>query len=212
MTDPWDNLPLEFQYLVKTAKKYVPDDLGDVATLRSQVDAYTAQQVEELTALADEIQRRSDSGKLYKWGEQHSRVWRSLKPKDRGPNQDITNLFGIFSLLAKKYPEPFQAVCESYDAPRGPVDWADFPTKYRFLIPFAEKYGEIQFDHQIDEFVENISTEQRKEFEGIACLMQEHVGLMPVLEGWLDRYTPAERAEVALVRWAINLLVVLGLW
>ncbi len=52
-------------------------------------------------------------------------------------------------------------------------DWSTLPPELTYIIPLAEKYGQLQFEDQIDDFITNGTDEEKQELKNLAKRLWE---------------------------------------
>lgn len=84
------------------------------------------------------------------------------------------------------------------------LDWTKLPEPLRYLAIPAEKYGRLQFEDRILDFLENEITEtQIQELRDLATRTQrDH----EQIERWLDEYNIVKHREAALVYFTEHLI------
>ena len=87
---------------------------------------------------------------------------------------------------------------------RESLDWTKLPEPLRYLAIPAEKYGQLQFEDRILDFLEDEITETEiQELKDLAKPMDRDWEL---IERWLDEYNIVKHREAALVYFTGNLI------
>jgi hypothetical protein len=204
MNHDWSNLPERFSYLIPLAEKYYIHH-GDGAEYKRMVKSLRPNEVQELSSLYREIERRGDGPEIGRWSVAARRIYRT----EQGAMRPITDLKCVFHLLAKGGVEPFAAGKVVFDIPE-PLDWNKLPERFHYLIAPAEKYGEIQFDDQIDEFLAAITAEQRSELTALAAQIRQRNDT-DAINAWRKEHRSVDHPEASRITWMLNLLTQLDL-
>jgi succinate dehydrogenase flavin-adding protein (antitoxin of CptAB toxin-antitoxin module) len=89
-----------------------------------------------------------------------------------------------------------------------PLDWSKLPKGLEYLAEPAARYGALQFDGSIFDFLENqMSPANRNELQELGRLMARD---WDVINSWLDAYPMTEHREAALVYFTVHLLALGG--
>jgi hypothetical protein len=89
------------------------------------------------------------------------------------------------------------------------LDWSKLPASLRYLQEPAEKYGAIEFDGLILEFLDKASQEQLNELRSLANRIRLN-GDVDTTNRWIDAYPISEHEESARVYFFMLLLDLAG--
>ena len=149
-----------FPYLTLVLGKYAVDELQVTDPPGSGLRDKNAV-IEELTdhdlkVLADaytEIERRNDCKAISEWYYQQAG-----NPLAKNERRRMWLLFILFGGLADREIPPFRTRSVRFTQPaRPPLDWTKLPESLRWIAPYAEKYGQYQYDDRIMDFLDSIS-------------------------------------------------------
>jgi hypothetical protein len=86
----------------------------------------------------------------------------------------------------------------------GPLDWTKLPTGLRYLAEPATKYGELQFENRIMDFLEREATvADREALRALKPLVIRDEG---AIDAWIDELGITEHREAALVYFLLHLM------
>jgi hypothetical protein len=84
------------------------------------------------------------------------------------------------------------------------LNWSKLPDRLRYLAPLAEKYGRLQFDERILDYLNNhMSEEDRQE---LIDLGKTVVPDLADINSWINQFDMTEHQESALVYFALYLI------
>ncbi|HRK31879.1 MAG TPA: hypothetical protein PLD59_12440 [Tepidisphaeraceae bacterium] len=184
-----------FEYILRTAEKfYFPDlvikDLQhEIAGRLSKAD------LAQLAIVYERLARDDDFPKLKQWAYDNRRDDKCKK---------VLRLFMLFEVLAEMGRAPFyrRHLDFSFQRPPKPLDWSSLPDRFEPFVKLFEKYGTVQTDDQIDEFISNMTVEQETEllelFEGYYPYEEE-------LRAWRQSFDWMKRDEPSLAYFACGL-------
>src|SRR5215203_1303235 len=89
------------------------------------------------------------------------------------------------------------------------LDWSKLPASLTYLREPAEKYGAIQFESAIDEFLDQASQEEMNELRSLADRIRLNGDVDPI-NRWIDAYPFSEHEESARVYFLLLLLDLAG--
>ena len=90
------------------------------------------------------------------------------------------------------------------------LDWSKLPESLRYLQEPAEKYGAIEFEGLILEFLDKASQEEMNELRSLADRIRLN-GDVDTIDQWIDAYPFPEHEESARVYFFMLLLDLAGL-
>jgi hypothetical protein len=108
----------------------------------------------------------------------------------------VHNLLIVFQYLGMSGYKPFESYAFRPMVPPR-LDWSKLPEEMSFLAGPAEKYQDVVFDEQQEDFVANATSDQRKEFEELDRLCNQ-VGTKQIVQ-WQVSMGVREHREAALV-------------
>ncbi len=206
----WTDFPEEFRYLIPAMEVFYKP------TVHYRLDPWKLLTDDKIAILAEackQLAERGDGYLLSKWKKHEAeKLDVSQYARDqwlRNVGMLIASLMGNFTSLAKNGVRPFADHPNVFDDPDFKLDWSKVPEEFSYLIAPAEKYGEIQFDDQIEEFLKNVTSEQRSELAIVANQIKSKDDYKRIGQ-WLVQ-TGHVHAEVSRISWMINLLLQLNL-
>jgi hypothetical protein len=209
----WKLLPKHLRYIADVAQRYMPEVLS-IKEMKEHVGHLPPAAIAALARLYRQIEARGDGPRFYRW---HADEFQRFEERDRRPPEALLTLFHItrelfhtFEILAERKIEPFVSRTVVYDDLDEKLDWSKLPKGLEYLIAPAEEYGDIQFDDQIDEFVKNVTPEQRAELTALAEEIKRRED-NAVIRKWLDAFPTTDHPEASRIAWTINLFQALGI-
>jgi len=85
-----------------------------------------------------------------------------------------------------------------------PLDWSKLPTSLRYLAAPAEKYGRLQFDNRILDYLEKKMTDQER--EELTELGRNMARDWDIINSWLDAHDITEHREAELIYFTGHLI------
>lgn len=92
----------------------------------------------------------------------------------------------------------------------GKLDWSKLPDGLDYLISCADRFGAIQFDEQVDEFIKTAPEEERAELKMLAIRLWKETDDGHSVVDWLRHTSIVEHPEAARVYFLLNLLNAMG--
>lgn len=197
-------LPGDLAYLRDPALKYGIDDLQVVEHQSLVIARLTKADLEQLARLYLNILEREDVLAINAWL-QGIPAERRMVPAWRS----VEMLLLLFEALAREGIKPFDSgEVKWLDLPGPALDWTKLPRELRYLAAPAEKYGKIQFDNQVEEFLRTVTPEQIAELRPVA---ERANGDVMALHKWMDAYNMCVHQEAARVHFFLTLMTEMGL-
>jgi hypothetical protein len=83
------------------------------------------------------------------------------------------------------------------------LDWSKLPPELGWLAVSAERYGRLQFDDPIYDFLRGLNSTERDQLRELGQRWGE---AFPEIDAWLDQYTITVHPEASLVYFTLYLL------
>ena len=192
-------LDTRFEYLREVAAKYGVDQIrvdngGRSLDVHRFIHALGPDQLQELAEAYYEIARREDSSLISKW---------TLGAMETPEQQQLFLLFCLFQRLGDYGFEPFNTREVKLVEKKPKLDWNKLPKQIAFLAQPAQKYGAIQFDDEVYQFLTALDADTYRELRHVSDLAKD---CQTEIDGFLDKYSMAEHPEAARVYFLMLLL------
>lgn len=200
-------LPTELHYIIPLAEQHGGD--ARVALYDHELGRhvqYTERlsdgEIEPLQQLYREIRDRGHSPLINAWYREHD-------GKETCPPDTMWPVYGLlflFDQLAELGIEPFTewAVCIEESEEAETFDWSKLPASLRYLAEPAERYGRLQLDERIDEFLQSQMTSD--EHVELQALMVRYEQDWKLISKWLNVFRMTEHPEARVVYFTGHLL------
>lgn len=86
----------------------------------------------------------------------------------------------------------------------GPLDWTKLPPSLSYLAEPAIKYGEIQFENRIMDFLEREAT--AADLEALRAIKPLVIRDVSAIDAWIDELGITKHREAALVYFLLHLM------
>lgn len=209
-------LPNELHYIIPLAERHGGDARVALYDHRlgrhvQYAERLSADEIVPLRQLYAEISTKGHGPLINRWYWEHN-------CEDTCPNETTWPVYGLlflFAQLAELDIEPFNdwAVCLEEKKDTELLDWSKLPPSLRYLAEPAERYGRIQFDDRIDEFLQEQMTPDEK--VELQALVQRYEQDWKPINQWLNEFRMTEHSEARLVYFTGHLLGTgcdMGLW
>lgn len=186
-----------FEYVTRTAEKYGLSEARVKNECEALIDRLTQYDLDQLSAIYCEIERREDVYALSQWMDEKA---------DDGLAQSrhqVKMLFALFYGLAAKGIQPFSSRRVEWTRVDKPLDWRIIPEELRYLAEPARRYGQFQFSDQIDEFLDAMTPQQLAELQEVRKRVNRD---LEKINCFLGKVSLSEHREAALVYFLIALL------
>jgi hypothetical protein len=155
----------EFQYIIDSSR-LVPDEVSMCIPDENAkfINELTSEQLDSFIEIYKKILERDHYEKVDEW------VWQkgdTYNINDRTSDKTrVYHLLFVFTELKVRKIEPFASRKKKVDE-----DWSRVPAEISWIIPHAKKYGEIEFDDDIESFLDKADS---KELEFLVGLLKYH--------------------------------------
>jgi len=193
------HLPPELHYIIPLAERHGSD--ARVARFDPQAGRHVeyAEKLSEgdigsLRALYAEIRAKGHGPVINRW--HHTQSGEGTCPPET--TFPVYGLLCLFAQLGDLGIHPFDdGAVRPMEAPPEELDWNKLPGPLRYLAGPAERYGRLQFDDPIYEFLrEQMTPEERAE---LRSLNRRYKRDWDAINRWLDEYPMTKHPEARLV-------------
>ena len=144
----------ELAYLIDLSSRLAPDEIQVDREMEAWLDRLSAAQIAELAAAYQKADAAGHMAAL-------TREYRADSPADEAGKwrkRRLVRLMSLFDHLGERGIEPFNSFRVGIRAvPERQVDWSAVPEDLRWVIEPAEKYGELQFESRIIDYIEKMA-------------------------------------------------------
>ncbi len=202
-------LPNELHYIISLADRHGSE--ARVAKYDAHLgrhvqyaETLTEADIEPLRQLYVKIRAKAHCPLINRWH-------RSQLRKDTCPSQATWAVYGLlclFAQLGRLGIAPFDdgVVCPQEPEEPETLDWSKLPSSLRYLAGPAERFGRLQFDDPIFEFLqEQMTVDEQAE---LSALSRRYEQDSQAINHWLDEFSMTEHREAALVYFTGYLLAI----
>jgi hypothetical protein len=193
-------LPSELHYIIPLAERHGSD--ARVAQYDRRLgrhvqyaETLTEGDIEPLRQLYSEISAKGHGLSINRWHQSHD-------GKGTCPRETTWPVYGLlclFAQLARLGIAPFSdgIVCPQKREKAETLDWSKLPSSLHYLTGPAERYGRLQFDDPIYEFLqERMTSDEQAELQ---ALNQRYRQDRETIDHWLDEFSMTAHPEAGLV-------------
>jgi hypothetical protein len=192
-------LPSELHYIIPLAERHGSEArvaLYDPLVGRhvQYAEKLSEDAIESLRALYAEIRAKGHGPAINRWHDAQSGEGACL-PETTFP---VYGLLCLFAQLGDLGVPPFDdGAVRPMEAPPEELDWEKLPDPLRYLAVPAERYGRLQFDDPIYEFLQERMTPVEQ--SELRALNRRYKQDWDAINHWLDEYRMTEHPEARLV-------------
>jgi hypothetical protein len=200
-------LPSELHYIIPLAERHGSD--ARVAQYDHRLgrhvayaETLSAEDIHPLRRLYTAIRAKGHGPLINRWHQSHD-CKGTCPPETTWP---VYGLLCLFAQLARLGIAPFSdgVICPQEKEETETLDWNKLPSSLRYLAGPAERYGRLQFDDPIYEFLqERMTAEEQAE---LRALNQRYGRDWEAINRWLDGFSMTEHPEARLVYFTGHLL------
>jgi hypothetical protein len=192
-------IPAEFDYLRAAALKWGVDEVRVVRTGSDVADRLSREDQAALAAVYDECRLRNATVPINNWIDAHP---------DDPERVRLWLLLVLFQQLGERGIAPFSDGSVRNLPRKWVLDWSILPADLRYLAKPAEDYGFIQFEEDVEAFVNGATQADRNR---LAALVGPVTRDLEKIERWIDEMNMVRHREAANVHFLLVLMNALDL-